>query len=175
LKATQTSRNSKNFKNFLNLCYNEIQIWIKKYRIDNVPSSNVTMETEICSDFRSRESMTRTFYLHSSRMRLKKVTKKKNQPWTRWVSKCALRTFRRSRGCDGLCLFSRHYEYGSIPLRSEVNFTSRNQPTTLLHRDFCWSFNQRIERGAKQIYIITPYMRPLTIWWWITSNTKALK
>ena len=41
-----------------------------------VPSSNVTMETEIPAIFRSRETiLPERFTFHSSRMRMKKVTK----------------------------------------------------------------------------------------------------
>ena len=50
---------------------------MKKYRIGQiVPSSNVTMETEIPAIFRAREGvMPERFTFHSSRMRMKKVTK----------------------------------------------------------------------------------------------------
>ncbi len=48
-----------------------------KYRIGQiVPSSNVTMETEIPAIFRARETiLPERFTFHSSRMRMKKVTK----------------------------------------------------------------------------------------------------
>ena len=50
---------------------------MKKYRIGQiVPSSNVTMETEIPAIFRARETiLPERFTFHSSRMRMKKVTK----------------------------------------------------------------------------------------------------
>ena len=49
----------------------------KKYRIGQiVPSSNVTMETEIPAIFNARETIfPEKFTFHSSRMRMKKVTK----------------------------------------------------------------------------------------------------
>ena len=49
----------------------------KVYKIGQiVPSSNVTMETEIPALLRSRETIApERFTFHSSRMRMKKVTK----------------------------------------------------------------------------------------------------
>jgi maleate isomerase len=48
-----------------------------KYKIGQiVPSSNITMETEIPAIFRARETiLPERFTFHSSRMRMKKVTK----------------------------------------------------------------------------------------------------
>ena len=50
---------------------------MKTYRIGQiVPSSNITMETEIPAMLRAREAVEpERFTFHSSRMRLKKVTK----------------------------------------------------------------------------------------------------
>jgi len=50
---------------------------MKTYRIGQiVPSSNITMETEIPAMFRARENVEpERFTFHSSRMRMKKVTK----------------------------------------------------------------------------------------------------
>ena len=60
---------------------------MKTYKIGQiVPSSNVTMETEIPALFRSRETIfPERFTFHSSRMRMKKVTKEEWKQWTQRV------------------------------------------------------------------------------------------
>ena len=62
-----------------------------KYRIGQiVPSSNVTMETEIPAIFRSRETiLPERFTFHSSRMRMKKVTKEELEAMDAMSLKCA--------------------------------------------------------------------------------------
>ena len=64
---------------------------MKKYRIGQiVPSSNVTMETEIPAIFRSRETiLPEQFTFHSSRMRMKKVTKEELEAMDAMSLKCA--------------------------------------------------------------------------------------
>src|SRR6218665_3737171 len=64
---------------------------MKKYKIGQiVPSSNVTMETEIPALFRSRETIApERFTFHSSRMRMKKVTKEELEAMDAQSLKCA--------------------------------------------------------------------------------------
>lgn len=64
---------------------------MRKYRIGQiVPSSNVTMETEIPAIFRSRETiLPERFTFHSSRMRMKKVTKEELEAMDAMSLKCA--------------------------------------------------------------------------------------
>ncbi len=64
---------------------------MKKYRIGQiVPSSNITMETEIPAIFRSRETiLPERFTFHSSRMRMKKVTKEELEAMDKMSLKCA--------------------------------------------------------------------------------------
>jgi maleate isomerase len=66
----------------------------KTYRIGQiVPSSNITMETEIPALFRSRESISpERFTFHSSRMRMKKVTKEELEAMDAQSLKCAQET-----------------------------------------------------------------------------------
>lgn len=56
---------------------------MRTYRIGQiVPSSNVTMETEIPALLRAREMIApERFTFHSSRMRMKHVTKEELPPW----------------------------------------------------------------------------------------------
>src|SRR6185295_17346118 len=62
------------------------------YRIGQiVPSSNTTMETEIPAMFRARETVEpERFTFHSSRMRMKKVTKEELAAMDRDSDRCAL-------------------------------------------------------------------------------------
>src|SRR3954462_2707235 len=56
-----------------------------------VPSSNTTMETEIPAMFRARETVEpERFTFHSSRMRMKKVTKEELAAMDRDSDRCAL-------------------------------------------------------------------------------------
>ena len=62
------------------------------YRVGQiVPSSNTTMETEIPAILRGRESIEpERFTFHSSRMRMKKVTKQELEAMDRDSDRCAL-------------------------------------------------------------------------------------
>ena len=70
----------------------EIQPMTKIYQIGQiVPSSNTTMETEIPAMFRAREGiLPERFTFHSSRMRMKKVTKEELEAMDRDSDRCAL-------------------------------------------------------------------------------------
>src|SRR6186997_2616519 len=64
----------------------------RTYRIGQiVPSSNTTMETEIPAMLRARESIEpERFTFHSSRMRMKKVTKEELAAMDRDSDRCAI-------------------------------------------------------------------------------------
>src|SRR5881296_4375667 len=64
----------------------------QSYRIGQiVPSSNTTMETEIPAMLRAREAVApERFTFHSSRMRMKKVTKEELEAMDADSSRCAL-------------------------------------------------------------------------------------
>src|SRR6185369_9481222 len=64
----------------------------RKYRVGLiVPSSNTTMETEIPAMLRSRELvLPERFSFHSSRMRMKEVTKEQLEAMDRDSDRCAL-------------------------------------------------------------------------------------
>src|ERR1700735_2635275 len=64
----------------------------RPYRIGQiVPSSNTTMETEIPAILRARETVEpERFTFHSSRMRMKKVTKAELEAMDRDSDRCAL-------------------------------------------------------------------------------------
>lgn len=63
----------------------------KRFRVGQiVPSSNTTMETEIPAMLRARELiLTERFSFHSSRMRMKKVTKEELEAMDRDSDRCA--------------------------------------------------------------------------------------
>jgi maleate cis-trans isomerase len=70
----------------------EIQPMTEINRIGQiVPSSNTTMETEIPAMLRAREGiLPECFTFHSSRMRMKKVTKEELEAMDRDSDRCAL-------------------------------------------------------------------------------------
>jgi maleate isomerase len=120
---------------------------MKKYRIGQiVPSSNVTMETEIPAIFRSRETiLPERFTFHSSRMRMKKVTKEELEAMDAMSLKCAQELSDAHVDVMGYaCLVAIMSMGRGYHCVSEVNLHGLKV------------------LGAKKVAVITPYMRPLT-------------
>jgi maleate cis-trans isomerase len=92
----------------------EIQPMTKIYRIGQiVPSSNTTMETEIPAMLRAREGiLPERFTFHSSRMRMKKVTKEELEAMDRDSDRCALELSDARVDVARLRVSRCHYEYG---------------------------------------------------------------
>ena len=139
-----------------------------KYRIGQiVPSSNVTMETEIPAVFRSRETiLPERFTFHSSRMRMKKVTKEELEAMDAMSLKCAQELSDAHVDVMGYaCLVAIMSMGRGYHCVSEVNLhqeTVANDFPTPIVTSAGALINGLKVLGAKQISIITPYMRPLT-------------
>jgi len=140
----------------------------RNYRIGQiVPSSNTTMETEIPAILRAREAIQpERFTFHSSRMRMKKVTKEELAAMDADSDRCALELSDARVDVLGYaCLVAimsmgRGYHRVSeerLHLRTQENgapapvVTSAGALVDGLHAI-----------GAKKVSILAPYMKPLT-------------
>src|SRR5690606_24903900 len=140
----------------------------KVYRIGQiVRSSNVTMETEIPAIFRARETMRPDrFTFHSSRMRMKKVTKEELEAMDALSLKCALELSDAHVDVMGYaCLVAIMSMGRGYHCVSETNLhqeTIANGFPTPIVTSAGALVNGLKVMGAKKIALITPYMRPLT-------------
>lgn len=142
---------------------------IKKiYRIGQiVPSSNVTMETEIPALLRRREKVApERFTFHSARMRMKKVTKEELAAMDAASDQCALELSDAQVDVMGYaCLVAimamgKGYHCVSQS-RLHQQTVDNGHPTPIVT-----SAGALIEglqaMGVKNIALVAPYMRPLT-------------
>lgn len=140
----------------------------KSYRIGQiVPSSNTTMETEIPAMLRDREAVApERFTFHSSRMRMKKVTREELAAMDDESDRCALELSDAQVDVVGyaclIAIMSRGAGYHRESQRRLHEITADNGfPTPVIS-----SAGALIEGlatlGAKKVAIITPYMKPLT-------------
>lgn len=140
----------------------------KNYRIGQiVPSSNVTMETEIPAVFRARESMfSERFTFHSSRMRMKKVTKEELEAMDAESLKCALELSDAQVDVMGyaclVAIMSMGKGYHCVSEENLGQKTEENGHKTPIVTSAGALINGLKTMGAKKISVITPYMRPLT-------------
>lgn len=141
---------------------------MRKYRIGQiVPSSNITMETEIPAIFRARETMfPERFTFHSSRMRMKKVTKEELEAMDAMSLKCAQELSDAHVDVMGYaCLVAIMSMGRGYHCVSEVNLhqeTVANDFPTPIVTSAGALINGLKTLGARKVAIITPYMRPLT-------------
>lgn len=140
----------------------------KNYRIGQiVPSSNVTMETEIPAVFRARESMfPERFTFHSSRMRMKKVTKEELEAMDAESLKCALELSDAQVDVMGyaclVAIMSMGKGYHCVSEENLGQKTEENGYKTPIVTSAGALIKGLKTMGAKKISMITPYMRPLT-------------
>lgn len=140
----------------------------KTYRIGQiVPSSNVTMETEIPAIFRARETIrNERFTFHSSRMRMKKVTKEELEAMDKMSLQCALELSDAHVDVMGYACLVAIMSMGSgYHCVSEVNLhqqTAVNDFPTPIVTSAGALINGLTRLHAKKVALITPYMRPLT-------------
>jgi len=132
-----------------------------------VPSSNVTMETEIPALFRAREAhYNDRFTFHSSRMRMKQVTKEELAAMDRDSDRCALELSDAAVDVMGYaCLVA----IMSMGLGYHRESQSRLHQVTVEngHPSPVVSSAGALVEGlsvlkAKKIALITPYRKPLT-------------
>lgn len=140
----------------------------KTYRIGQiVPSSNITMETEIPALLRSRETIEpERFTFHSSRMRMKKVTKEELEAMDAQSLKCAQELSDARVDVMGYaCLVAIMSMGRGYHCVSEANLheeTVKNDSPTPIVTSAGALINGLKVLGAKKVAVITPYMKPLT-------------
>lgn len=140
----------------------------RNFRIGQiVPSSNTTMETEIPLMLRSRETQfDERFTFHSSRMRMKKVTKEELAAMDRDSDRCALELSDARVDVMGYACLVAIMSMGlGYHRESETRLhgvtVENGAPTPIVS-----SAGALVEGlhalGAKKVSILTPYMKPLT-------------
>ena len=140
----------------------------RPYRVGQiVPSSNVTMETEIPEIFRAREKhYDDRFTFHSSRMRMRQVTKEELASMDRDSDRCALELSDASMDVMGYaCLVA----IMSVGLGYHRDSQARLRQITVDNGHPCpvvSSAGGLVEGlstlNAKRIAVIAPYRKPLT-------------
>jgi len=137
------------------------------YRIGQiVPSSNVTMETEIPALFRARESVApERFTFHSSRMRMKKVTQEELAAMDANSLKCAIELSDARVDIMGYaCLVAIMSMGRGYHCVSEVNLheeTVKNDAPAPIVTSAGALVKGLQALGAKKLALIMPYMKPL--------------
>lgn len=132
-----------------------------------VPSSNLTMEREIPAMLRARETiLPDRFSFHSSRMRMKKVTKEELEAMDRDSDRCALELSDADVDVMGYaCLVAimsmgKGYHRESQKRLHQVT-VDNGHPAPVVSSAGALVDGLHL-MGAKRISIVTPYMRPLT-------------
>jgi maleate isomerase len=138
------------------------------YRVGQiVPSSNTTMETEIPAILRAREGIApERFTFHSSRMRMKKVTKDELAAMDRDSDRCALELSDARVDVLGYaCLVAimsmgKGYHRESQARLHQVT-VDNGAPAPVVSSAGALIHGLQT-MGAKRISVIAPYMKPLT-------------
>ena len=140
----------------------------KTYKIGQiVPSSNITMETEIPAILRARETiLPERFTFHSSRMRMKKVTKEELEAMDAMSLKCADELSDAQVDVMGyaclVAIMSMGKGYHCHSQETLHQVTVKNGfPTPIVTSAGALIEGLKV-MGAKKVSIITPYMKPLT-------------
>ena len=140
----------------------------RNYRIGQiVPSSNTTMETEIPLMLRSREAhFPERFTFHSSRMRMKKVTKEELEAMDRDSDRCALELSDARVDVLGYACLVAIMSMGlGYHKKSEERLHGRTVeaggPAPVVTSAGALVDGLKAI-GAKKVAILTPYMKPLT-------------
>ncbi|MCF5544259.1 Asp/Glu racemase [Pseudomonas trivialis] len=138
------------------------------YRIGQiVPSSNTTMETEIPAILRARELiLPERFTFHSSRMRMKKVTKEELAAMDGDSDRCALELSDANVDVLGyaclVAIMSMGNGYHRISEQRLHQRTVENgHPAPVVTSAGALVQGLQVI-GAKKVSILTPYMKPLT-------------
>lgn len=140
----------------------------RNYRIGQiVPSSNTTMETEIPAMLRAREAVRpERFTFHSSRMRMKKVTKEELAAMDSAADRCALELSDARVDVLGYACLVAIMSMGRGYHRESQERLSRVTESNGASAPVVTSAGALIDGlhliGAKRISVITPYMKPLT-------------
>src|SRR5262245_14954875 len=141
---------------------------VQTYRIGQiVPSSNTTMETEIPAMLRAREEVQpERFTFHSSRMRMKRVTKEELQAMDADSERCAAELADARIDVLGYaCLvenmsMSQGYHRKSEERLHEIT-RQAGHPTPVVTSAGALVAGLKA-LGAKKISLVAPYLKPLT-------------
>jgi maleate isomerase len=140
----------------------------RTYRIGQiVPSSNTTMETEIPALFRSRETVSpERFTFHSSRMRMKKVTKEELAAMDADSDRCAAELADADVDVLGyaclVAIMSMGKGYHCVSERRLHEVTQREGHPAPVVTSAGALVDGLKTLGAKRIAMVAPYMKPLT-------------
>lgn len=138
------------------------------YRIGQiVPSSNTTMETEIPAMLRAREAIApERFTFHSSRMRMKEVTKEQLAAMDRDSDRCALELSDARMDVMGyaclVAIMSMGKGYHRVSQERLHQVTADNGAPTPVVTSAGALIHGLQTMGAKKISLLAPYMKPLT-------------
>ncbi len=140
----------------------------RSYRVGLiVPSSNTTMETEIPAMLRAREQvLPERFTFHSSRMRMKQVTKEELEAMDRDSDRCALELSDAHMDVMGYACLVAIMSMGLGYHRESQRRLSEVAASNGAPAPVTTSAGALVEGlqalGAKRVAIITPYLKPLT-------------
>lgn len=141
---------------------------MRVYRVGQiVPSSNTTMETEIPAVFRARELvLPERFTFHSSRMRMKKVSKEELEKMDADSDRCALELSDAAVDVLGyaclVAIMSMGKGYHRISEKRLHERTVENGHPAPVVTSAGALVDGLKAVGAKRISILAPYMKPLT-------------
>jgi len=140
----------------------------RSFRIGQiVPSSNTTMETEIPAMLRAREAVEpERFTFHSSRMRMRKVTREELAAMDDEYDRCALELSDAAVDVMGYAYLVAIMSQGAGYHRESQSrlhgvTVDNGHPTPVVSS--AGALTEGLEcLGAKRVAIITPYVKPLT-------------
>jgi maleate isomerase len=132
-----------------------------------VPSSNVTMETEIPAMLNARQQvLPEKFSFHSSRMRMKEVTKEELVAMDKDSDRCALELSDARMDVMGyaclVAIMSMGLGYHRISQKRLHEVTAKNGSATPVITSAGALVDGLKAMNAKRVSIIAPYMKPLT-------------
>ena len=141
---------------------------MKSYRVGQiVPSSNVTMETEIPALLRAREQVhPETFTFHSSRMRMKKVTAEELRAMDGDSDSCAQELSDAGVAVLGyaclVAIMSMGHGYHCESAKRLRQVTKENDSEAPVVTSAGALVDGLHAMGAKKVAVVAPYMKPLT-------------
>jgi maleate isomerase len=141
---------------------------MKPFRIGQiVPSSNTTMETEVPAMLRARETVAaERFTFHSSRMRMKQVTKEELARMDSDSGRCALELSDARVDVLGyaclVAIMSMGLGYHRLSERRLSTLTEENGGAASVVTSAGALIEGLQTLGARKIALLTPYMKPLT-------------
>ncbi|WP_446697363.1 maleate cis-trans isomerase family protein [Stutzerimonas nitrititolerans] len=132
-----------------------------------VPSSNITMETEIPALLKARELIApERFTFHSSRMRMKHVTKEELARMDGDSDRCALELSDARVDVMGyaclVAIMSMGHGYHRASAERLQAVTAQNDAKTPVITSAGALVDGIRALGAKRVAVVTPYMKPLT-------------